>query len=72
MERGECRDRVSFACEEYWTSTDGDYSDSVFYPVLIGPTSETGNVSLVADYIEHITSIIGRNCVGFASDFDGM
>ncbi|CZR66450.1 related to Putative dipeptidase ARB_02715 [Phialocephala subalpina] len=45
---------------------------SVFYPVFIGPTPETANVSRVADHIEHIASIVGRNHVGIASDFDGM
>jgi membrane dipeptidase len=44
----------------------------VFYPVFIGPTPETANVSRVADHIEHIASIVGRNHVGIASDFDGM
>jgi membrane dipeptidase len=29
-------------------------------------------VSRVADHIEHIASIVGRNHVGIASDFDGM
>lgn len=45
---------------------------SVFYPVFIGPTPETANVSRVADHIEHIASIVGRNHVGIASDYDGM
>jgi len=40
--------------------------------VFIGPTPETANVSRVADHIEHIASIVGRNHVGIASDFDGM
>lgn len=29
-------------------------------------------MSRVADHIEHIASIVGRNHVGIASDFDGM
>ncbi|KAE8445984.1 hypothetical protein EG329_012623 [Mollisiaceae sp. DMI_Dod_QoI] len=45
---------------------------SVFYPVFIGPTPETANVSRVADHIEHIASIVGKSHVGIASDFDGM
>lgn len=40
--------------------------------MFIGPTPETANVSRVADHIEHIASIVGRNHVGIASDFDGM
>jgi microsomal dipeptidase-like Zn-dependent dipeptidase len=45
---------------------------SVFYPVFIGPTPETANTSRVADHIEYIASIVGRNHVGIGSDFDGM
>ena len=45
---------------------------SVFYPPFIGPTPETANVSRVADHIEHIALIVGKNHVGIASDFDGM
>jgi len=44
---------------------------SVFYPQFIGPI-DTANVSRVADHIEHIASIVGKNHVGIASDFDGM
>jgi len=44
---------------------------SVFYPPFIGPP-ETANVSHVADHIEHIANIVGKNHVGIASDFDGM
>ncbi|KIX99214.1 uncharacterized protein Z520_04790 [Fonsecaea multimorphosa CBS 102226] len=44
---------------------------SVFYPHFIGPI-DTANVSHVADHIEHIAGIVGRNHVGIASDFDGM
>ncbi|KAL2418243.1 Dipeptidase 1 [Exophiala dermatitidis] len=44
---------------------------SVFFPNFIGPYPGA-NVSDVANHIEHIASIIGRNRVGIASDFDGM
>lgn len=44
---------------------------SVFFPPFIGPATGS-NVSHVADHIEHIAGIIGRNRVGIASDFDGM
>jgi membrane dipeptidase len=43
----------------------------VFYPQFIGP-ADTANVSHVADHIEHISTIVGRDHVGIASDFDGM
>jgi membrane dipeptidase len=45
---------------------------SVFYPVFIGPTPETANTSRVADHIEYIANIVGRNHVGIGSDFDGI
>jgi membrane dipeptidase len=47
---------------------------SVFFPPFIGPgvNGEGANVSRVADHIEYIAGIIGRNRVGIASDFDGM
>ncbi|KAK5115301.1 hypothetical protein LTR62_001501 [Meristemomyces frigidus] len=45
---------------------------SVFYPPFIGPTSETANLSRVADHIEYVAAIVGRKHVGIASDFDGM
>jgi membrane dipeptidase len=48
------------------------HSLSVFYPPFIGPTPETANVSGVADHIEYIATIVGRDHVGIASDFDGM
>ncbi|CAM1507788.1 Fc.00g046360.m01.CDS01 [Cosmosporella sp. VM-42] len=44
---------------------------SVFFPHFIGPYPGA-NVSHVADHIEHIAGIVGRNRVGIASDFDGM
>jgi membrane dipeptidase len=44
---------------------------SVFFPHFIGPYPGV-NVSHVVDHIEHIASIVGRNRVGIASDFDGM
>ncbi|KAL6245316.1 hypothetical protein RBB50_008091 [Rhinocladiella similis] len=44
---------------------------SVFYPPFIGPT-DGANVSRVADHIEHIAKIVGKQHVGIASDFDGM
>lgn len=43
----------------------------MFYPDFIGPV-DTANVSHVADHIEHIAGIVGKNHVGIASDFDGM
>ena len=44
---------------------------SVFFPPFIGPNLGA-NVSRVADHIEHIAGIIGKNRVGIAPDFDGM
>lgn len=44
---------------------------SVFYPPFIAKP-EIANVSHVADHIEHIASVVGKNHVGIASDFDGM
>ncbi|OAG43822.1 hypothetical protein AYO21_02049 [Fonsecaea monophora] len=44
---------------------------SIFFPPFIGP-NPGANVSRVADHIEHIAGIVGRNRVGIASDFDGM
>lgn len=44
---------------------------SVFFPHFIG-SYPGANVSHVADHMEHIANIIGRNRVGIASDFDGM
>ncbi len=44
---------------------------SVFFPHFIGPYPGA-NVSHVADHIDHIASIVGRNRAGIASDFDGM
>lgn len=44
---------------------------SIFFPPFLGPYPRA-NISLVADHIEHIASIVGRNRVGIASDFDGM
>lgn len=44
---------------------------SVFFPPFIGPYPGV-NVSHVADHIEHVAGIVGRNRVGIASDFDGM
>ncbi|KAH8885858.1 membrane dipeptidase [Thozetella sp. PMI_491] len=44
---------------------------SIFYPAFLGPY-ETANVSTVADHVEHIAAIVGKNHVGIGSDFDGM
>jgi membrane dipeptidase len=44
---------------------------SVFFPPFIGPMPGA-NVSRVADHIEYIAGLVGRNRVGIASDFDGM
>jgi membrane dipeptidase len=44
---------------------------SVFFPDFIGEHPGV-NASHVVDHMEHIGSIIGRNRVGIASDFDGM
>lgn len=65
---------IMWAAAKEYVSWDADGLDSlsVFYPVFIGPTPETANVSRVADHIEYIASIVGRNHVGIASDFDGM
>ena len=45
---------------------------SIFFPPFIGPWPGAPNITRVADHIEHIASIVGRNRVGIASDFDGM
>jgi len=44
----------------------------VMFPVFVGPTPETANVSRLADHIEHIAGIVGKKHVGIGSDFDGM
>lgn len=43
---------------------------SVSYPPFIDPANPT--VSRVADHIEHIATVTGRDHVGIASDFEGM
>lgn len=43
---------------------------SVFYPPFIDPGCPT--VGRVADHIEHIANMVGKDHVGIASDFDGM
>lgn len=45
---------------------------SIFFPPFIGPWPGAPNVTRVADHIEHIAGIVGRERVGIASDFDGM
>jgi membrane dipeptidase len=45
---------------------------SVFFPGFIAPSDVNATVSHVADHIEYIAKIVGRNRVGIASDFDGM
>lgn len=44
----------------------------VMFPVFVGPTPESANVSRLADHIEHIAGIVGKKHVGIGSDFDGM
>lgn len=44
----------------------------VFFPRFVGPTVETANVSRLADHIEYVADMVGRQHVGIGSDFDGM
>ncbi|KAI0058039.1 hypothetical protein BV25DRAFT_1811576 [Artomyces pyxidatus] len=43
-----------------------------FYPAFVSPDPDTANVSTIADHVEHIAKIAGREHVGLGSDFDGI
>ncbi|MFP7202780.1 membrane dipeptidase [Lysinibacillus halotolerans] len=44
----------------------------VFYPPFIEPAKETTTINELLKHIQHLTSLVGVESIGFGSDFDGM
>jgi membrane dipeptidase len=49
-----------------------DRAKAAFTQWLAAHPKPTVTLSMVADHVEHVAQVAGRDCVGFGSDFDGI